>query len=90
MQNLQACSATMKLRVRVNQDENAGCLERREGVARPVFQASGGVFLRRVWLMIAVDRVCRWFFRFRRNRLVPGRLLTDHQMRLYMKSRPWT
>jgi hypothetical protein len=34
-------SATMKLRVRINQDENAGGLERREGVARPEFQASG-------------------------------------------------
>ena len=37
--------------------------------------------------MIAVDRVCRWFFRFGRNRFVPGRHLTDHQMRLYMKFR---
>ena len=37
--------------------------------------------------MIAVDRVCRWFFRCRRNRFVPGRHLTDHQMRLYMKFR---
>src|SRR5207245_10975862 len=30
-------------------------------------------------------RVCRWFFG--RNRVVPGRHLTDHQMRLYMKFR---
>ena len=33
----------MKVRGSVNQDENAGGLERREGVARPEFQASGGV-----------------------------------------------
>jgi hypothetical protein len=62
-------------------------LERREGVARPEFQASGGVSFWSVELVIAVDRVCRWFFRCGRNRFVPGRHLTDHQMRLYMKFR---
>ena len=38
-----------------------------------------------VCLVIAVDRVFRWFFRLGRNRFVPGRHVTDHQMRLYMK-----
>jgi hypothetical protein len=37
--------------------------------------------------VIAVDPVSRWFFRCGRNRFVPGRHLTDHQMRLYMKFR---
>ena len=40
--------------------------------------------------MIMAGRVCRWFFRFGRNHFVPGRHVTDHQMRLYMKFRQTT
>ena len=81
------CSATNKMRMRVNQDGKFSASRRSvcTGVAPP--EGDFRTYLGSDSPVIVADGVLRRCSQLRRNCLMPGRHVNDHQMRLFMKFR---
>ena len=82
------CGAAIKVRSSVNQDEKSPAVpaggRSPTGGAKP---ANGALLGGGVWLAVAAGRIGSGFFTPMRNRTLPGRHITDCQMRLYMSFR---